>query len=146
MTTHETDRPADDGSVEENDQIGGSDHPTDEPYEPRMDTDADVADAELNEPVEKKNWGGGGGGGGEKKKKKNEAEDAETEPKIVDPDAADEPAEPELADEPDRIDPVAVDRTSESDPLQRSRRLAPTLRWILGLGATRTAGAPSRPG
>ena len=37
MTTHETDRPAEYDSVEEKDEMGGSDEPTDEQYDPRTE-------------------------------------------------------------------------------------------------------------
>jgi hypothetical protein len=52
MTTHEADRPADYDSVQENEELSGNDDPTDEQYDLGTDTDADVADADMEEPVE----------------------------------------------------------------------------------------------
>ena len=132
MTTHETDRPAEYDSVEEKDEMGGSDEPTDEQYDPRTDTDADVADAELNEPVEYEPETTLSPEHGAVAEDTDEARDAEPEP--VDPDEADEPAEAELADEADS-DPVAVDRTPASDPLQKIAPVGPDTAMDPGTGS-----------
>lgn len=123
MTTHEADRPADYDSVEENEEMGGSDDPTAEQYDSGAGTDADVAGADMQEPVEDEPVTTLSHEHDAVDEDTDEAEDAE--PKLVDPDEADEPAQPELVDEPDRIDPVAVDRTPESDPMQKIAPVGP---------------------
>jgi hypothetical protein len=133
MTTHEADRPADIDPVEENEEMGGSDDPTDEQHDPGTDTDADVADADMQEPVEDQpetTWSH------EQDAVDEDTDDAEAaEPELVDTDEAYEPAKPELPDEPDRMDAVAVDRTPESDPLQKLAPVGPDTAIDPGTGS-----------
>lgn len=132
MTTHEADRPADYDSAEENKELGGNDDPTEKQYDLGTDTDADVADADMEEPVEDEpetTWSGEHHAVDEDT---DEAEDVE--PELVATDEADEPAEPELADEPGRIDAVAVDRPPESDPLQKLAPVGPDTAMDPGTG------------
>lgn len=133
MTTHEADRSADYDSVEENEEMGGNDDPTDEQYDPGTGTDVDVADPDMNERVEDEpdtTWS-----------REHDAVDEDTdgaedvEPELVATDEAAEPAKPELADEADRIDPVAVDRTPESDPLQKLAPVGPDTAMDPGTGS-----------
>jgi hypothetical protein len=126
MTTHEADRSANSDSVEENEEneeLGGNDDPTDEQSDLETDTDADVAEADMEQPVDDEpdtTWS-----------REHDAIDEDTdgaedvEPELVATDEADEPAKPEPPDEPDKIDPVAVDRTPESDPLQKLAPVGP---------------------
>jgi hypothetical protein len=133
MTTHEADRPADYDSVQENEEVGGNDDPTDEQYDLGTDTDADVADADMEEPVEDEpetTWAR------EHDAVDEDTDDAEdVEPELVAIDEADEPAKPELPDEPDRIDAVAVDRTPESVPLQTLAPVGPDTAIDPGTGS-----------
>jgi hypothetical protein len=133
MTTHEADRPADYDSVQENEEVGGNDDPTDEQYDLGTDTDADVADADMEEPVEDEpetTWSR------EHDAVDEDTDDAEdVEPELVAIDEADEPAEPELPDEPDRIDADAVDRTPESVPLQKLAPVGPDTAIDPGTGS-----------
>ena len=133
MTTHEADRPADYDSVQENEELGGNDDPTDEQYDLGTDTDADVADADMEEPVEDEPetaWSR------EHDAVDEDTDDAEdVEPELVAIDEADEPAEPELPAEPDRIDADAVDRTPESVPLQKLAPVGPDTAIDPGTGS-----------
>jgi hypothetical protein len=133
MTTHEADRPADYDSVQENEEVGGNDDPTDEQYDLGTDTDADVADADMEEPVEDEpetTWSR------EHDAVDEDTDDAEdVEPELVAVDEADAPAEPELPDEPDRIDADAVDRTPESVPLQKLAPVGPDTAIDPGTGS-----------
>jgi hypothetical protein len=133
MTTHEADRPADYDSVQENEEPAGNDDPTDEQYDLGTDTDADVADADMEEPVEDEpetTWSR------EHDAVDEDTDDAEdVEPELVAIDEADEPAEPELPAEPDRIDADAVDRTPESVPLQKLAPVGPDTAIDPGTGS-----------
>jgi hypothetical protein len=133
MTTHEADRPADYDSVQENEEPAGNDDPTDEQYDLGTDTDADVADADMEEPVEDEpetTWSR------EHDAVDEDTDDAEdVEPELVAVDEADAPAEPELPDEPDRIDADAVDRTPESVPLQKLAPVGPDTAIDPGTGS-----------
>jgi hypothetical protein len=152
MTTHEADRHADYGSVQENDELGGTDDPTDEQYDLTTDTDADVADADLEEPVEDEpetTWSREQDAVDEDTDDADDTDDAEdvepelvavddaedAEPELVAVDDADEPAEPELLDEPDRIDAAAVDGTPESAPLQQLEPVGPDTAIDPGTGS-----------
>lgn len=145
MTTHEADRPAAYGSGEENEEMGGSDDQTDEQYEPGTDTDADVADADSDEPVEDEPETTLSGERDAIDEDIDEDTDEDTdedideprdaEPELGDTDEGDEPAKPEVAGEPDRIDPVAVDRTPESDPLQKLAPVGPDTPMDPGTGS-----------
>jgi hypothetical protein len=134
MTTHEADRSADYDSVEENEELDGHDDRTDEQYDLGTGTDADVADADMEEPVEDEpetTWSREGVAVDEDT---DGAEDVEQD--LVATDEADEPAEPELPDEqPDRLDAVAVDRTPESDPLQKLAAVGPDTALDPGTGS-----------
>jgi hypothetical protein len=132
MTTHEADRPADHDSVEENEEMGGSDDSTDEQYDPGTDTDADVADADMNEPAEDEPETTLSREHGAVAQDSDEAQGADTE--AVDTDEADEPAEAELAEEADS-DPVAVDRTPGSDPLAKIAPVGPDTAMDPGTGS-----------
>ena len=134
MTTHEADRPADYDSVDENEEMGGSDEPTDEQFDPGTETDADdVATADMNEPVEDEPE--------TTSSREHDAVDEDTddardaEPELVETDEADEPAEPEPSDEAGRVDLVAVDRTPESDPLQKIAPVGPDTAMDPGTGS-----------
>jgi hypothetical protein len=109
MTTHETDRPADDDSVAPDaDDVETEARRADEP-----DTgsgDPDVADDDT------------GGADG-------------YEPELVATDEADEPAAPEPADEPDRTDAGGVVRTPEADPVQRVAPVGPDTAIDPGAGS-----------
>ena len=119
MTTHETDRPADYDSVDENDQVGGRDDPTDEQYDRGSDADADeqydlgsdadadVADASIREPVD-------------------DAVDEDSD------EFDDTDFEPEA--ETDGSDPVAIDRTPGSDPVQKLAPVDPETALDPGTG------------
>jgi hypothetical protein len=133
MTTHEADRTSDYDS-EENEEFGGSDDPTGEHYDRGTDTDIDVADSDsdMNEP------------GDEPANASSRDHDAVPEdtdgPEVADPelvgtDGANEPAEPEPASEAGRIDPGAVDRTPESDPLQKLAPVGPDAAMDPGTGS-----------
>lgn len=133
MTTHETDRPADYDSAEENQELGRNDDPTDEQYDLGTDTDADVADADMNERVEDEPDTTLSRERDAVVEDTDEAENAE--PELDDTDEAVKPAEPEMADEADRIDPVAVDVSSESDPLQKLAPVGPDTAMDPGTGS-----------
>jgi hypothetical protein len=133
VTTHEADRPADYDSVEENEEMGRSDAPTDEHYDPGTDTTADVSEADRNEPVEDEPESTLSRDHDAVVEDTDEAEDAD--PELVNTDVADEPAEPELAGEDDRIDLVADDRTPESDPLQKIAPVGPDTAMDPGTGS-----------
>jgi hypothetical protein len=133
MTTHETDRPADYDSVEENEELDGNDDRTDEQYDLGTGTDADVADADMEEPAEDEPDTTWSREGVDVDDDTDGAEDVEQE--LVATDEADEPAEPELPDEPDRLDAVAVDRTPESDPLQKLAPVGPDTAVDPGTGS-----------
>jgi hypothetical protein len=133
VTTHEADRPADYDSVEENEETGRSDAPTDERYDPGTDTTADVSEADRNEPVEDEPETTLSREHDTVDEDTDEAEHAD--PELVNTDVADEPAEPELADEADRIDLVADDRTPESDPLQKIAPVGPDTAMDPGTGS-----------
>jgi hypothetical protein len=142
MTTHEADRPTDYGSVQENEELGSNDDPTDEQYDLATDTDADVADADLEEPVEDEpetTWSREQDAVDEDTDDTDDAEDVEdVEPELVAVDEAAEPAEPdepELPDEPDRIDAAAVDGTPESAPLQQLEPVGPDTAIDPGTGS-----------
>jgi hypothetical protein len=107
MTTHETDRPADYDPVDENLQVGGSDDPTDEQYDGGSDTDADVTDASIREPVDDA-----------VDEDSDEVEDTELEPEA----------------EPDGSDAVAIDRTPGSDPMQKLAPVGPETALDPGTG------------
>jgi hypothetical protein len=146
MTTHEADRPADYDPVQENEELGGNDDPTDEQYDLGTDTDADVADADMEEPVEDEpatTWSREHDAVDEDDavdEGTDDADDVEPELVAIDPelvaiDEADEPAKPELPDEPDRIDAVAADRTPESVPLQKLAPVGPDTAIDPGTGS-----------
>jgi hypothetical protein len=133
MTTHETDRPADDDSVAPDaDDVETEARRADEP-----DTgsgDPDVADDDT-----------GGADGYEPElvatDEADELADDDTggadgyEPELVATDEADEPAAPEPADEPDRTDAGGVVRTPEADPVQRVAPVGPDTAIDPGAGS-----------
>jgi hypothetical protein len=104
MTTHETARPV---------EMGGSDDPTDEQYDPGTDTQAPVEDEP--EPT---------------RFREHDAVDDDTddpEPELVETNELDEPTEPEPAGPPERDEAAAVDRTPESDARQRLAPVGPDI-------------------
>jgi hypothetical protein len=133
VTTHEADRPADYDSVEEKDEMGGSDVMKDEQLEPGTDTDADAAEADMEEPSDDDpdtTWSPEHDAVDEDT---DEGENAEREP--VETDEADEPARAELVDETDGIDTIAADRTSEPDLREKLAPVSPDSAMDPGTGS-----------
>jgi hypothetical protein len=131
VTTHETDRPADYDSVEENDE-SGSDDQADEQLDPRTDTGADV-EADMEEPVDDEpdtTWSREHDAVDEDS---DEVEDAELD--TVDTDEAGKPARAEVPDDADGPDAVAADRTPESDTLGKLAPVGPDSAMDPGTGS-----------
>jgi hypothetical protein len=133
VTTHEADRPADYDPVDEQDEMGGGDVLTDEQFDPGTGRDADVAEADLEEPSDDDpdtTWS-----------REHDAVDEDThesrdaEPEPVDTDEADEPARAEVLDEGDGIDTVPAERTSESDPRAKLAPVGPDSAMDPGTGS-----------
>lgn len=124
MTTHETDRPVDYELIEEKDDQGGSDDRPDEQLDPGMDADGDVAEANIEEPVDDEPdtvW--------------SREHDAVGEPELVETQEPDELARPDMAGEGDELDAVAADRTRESGPRDKLTPVGPDSAMDPGAGS-----------
>jgi hypothetical protein len=133
LTTHETDRPAAIDSAEENDETGGTGDLAEEQHDDRRTgTDADVADADMWEPGEDQpetTWSR------EDDAVDEDIDDEDAQPELVDSDEADRSVPAEPADEPDGIDAAALDRTPQSDPLQKLAPVGPDTGLDPGTGS-----------
>jgi hypothetical protein len=132
MTTHEADRPAAIDAAAEDEEMAERGDPMGEQYDHGPEASADVAQADMQEPVEDEpetTWSPEPDAVHEETDR-----DEDTEP-VVDTDEADELAAPELEHESDSIEAVAVDRTAESDPLQRLAPVDPDAALDPGTGS-----------